>query len=102
MFKAALIGASVVPLIIGANYLNLMHWKAAVIDEATETVGAHVPGVFSGVALPQRGFEVPPPDPFKICGHINSRRFLYDAHTRQFDVDSEPGQACDQTYYPSP
>lgn len=102
MLKWALVGASVVPLIFGVNYLVLQNYYETAIGEAQSAVGAVAPGTFSSVAFPARGdLANPPPLAFKICGYIDGRRFIYDARTRQFEVDNEPGQVCDQRYYPS-
>jgi hypothetical protein len=103
MLKEALVGASFVPLIIGANYLLRERYTAEALHEAEIAVRAATPGRFSGAAFPKRSdLLARAPPPFKICGYADGRRFLYDSRTRQFEIDAEPGDLCDQRYYPPP
>lgn len=102
MLKWALVGACFVPLIIGANMLLDDSFRTKVIQEAKTAVGAVVAGPFTGVSLPERGDRADhAPDPLKICGYINNRRFMYDIKTRQFEIDDVGGKVCDPRYYPS-
>lgn len=100
MFKYALLGAAVVPLIMGGNYVLRERYKIDMIREAESAIGSVLSGEFKASAFPERQRGAPPPSPFKICGYINDRRYIYDAQTHQFEVDDAPGALCDPRYYP--